>query len=116
MKQEALLQRQVMLALSDAGCTVWRNNTGTAYQGRVIHSSGSTVTLADSRVITFGLCVGSADLIGITGEGRFIALEIKTKTGRVSPDQARFIEHVKLMGGIAGVVRSVDDALKLIHP
>jgi hypothetical protein len=112
---ETALQREIMLALSEAGCTVWRNNTGAAHNGRVIHKSGSTVTLADSRMITYGLCVGSADLIGIRPDGRFIAIEVKTPKGRVTSEQERFIFHIQLMGGIAGVARSVDDALTLIR-
>jgi len=115
MKHEAALQREIMLAMSESGCTVWRNNTGQAWQGTRIHNAGGTVTLANARPITFGLCVGSSDLIGIAPDGRIIALEVKTKTGRVTPEQQQFIEHIKLMGGIAGVVRSVDDALKLLR-
>ena len=114
MNAETALQRQIMVALSEAGCTVWRSNTVQAHAGRVIHSSGNTVTLADSSVIVFGLCKGSADIIGIAPGGRFLAVEVKTKTGRVSPDQTRFIEHVKAKGGVAGVARSVQDALDLI--
>jgi hypothetical protein len=80
-----------------------------------VSRSGNTVTLADSSVIVFGLCKGSADIIGIAPGGRFLAVEVKTKTGRVSPDQARFIEHVKAKGGVAGVARSVQDALDIIN-
>jgi len=41
-------------------------------------------------------------------------MEVKTESGRVSPDQKRFIEFVKNAGGIAGVVRSVSDAINLL--
>lgn len=115
MNRETALQREIMLALSDAGCTIWRSNTGTAHAGRVIHRSGSTITLADARMITFGLCVGSADLIGITNTGRFIAIEVKTGKRGTTPEQDRFLFHIQLMGGIAGVARSVDDALALVR-
>ena len=114
MNAETAIQRAIMLALSDAGCIVWRNNTGQGYAGRVIHSSGGTVTLADARVIVFGLCRGSADLIGITPDGRFLAVEVKTKTGRVSTDQQRFIAAVIAAGGRAGIARSPQDALDII--
>jgi hypothetical protein len=73
------------------------------------------VTLSGAAMIPVGLCVGSADLIGIQcGTGRFFAVEVKTDDGRVSPDQRRFIDHVIAAGGIAGVCRSVDDAVALL--
>lgn len=108
--------RAIMVALSENGCTSWRNNTGTGYQGRVIHRSAAQVTLADSRVIVFGLCVGSADIIGIRhADGKLIAIEVKTGKGKTTPEQDRFIAHVQRIGGIAGVARSVEDALKIIQ-
>ena len=94
---------------------VFRNNVGTGYQGKVIHRSGQQVTLAEARVIVFGLCVGSADIIGMTADGRFLAVEVKTSKGKTTPEQERFIFNAQLHGGIAGVARSVDDALALIR-
>lgn len=115
--READLMRAIMIAVSEHGCTVWRNNTGTAYQGRTIHKSDGQVTLADSRPITFGLCVGSADIIGIRhSDGRFIAIEVKTGKGRATPEQQRFIEHVRKAGGLAGIARTIDEAIRLVQP
>jgi hypothetical protein len=108
------LTNDIMLALSRAGCTVWRNTTGTAYRGRVVHKDRSSITLADPRVIVFGLCVGSADIIGIDPAGRFLAVEVKAKRDQPSDDQRRFIDHVNSHGGRAGFARSVQDALDII--
>lgn len=115
MNKETALQRQIMVALSEVGCTVWRSNTGQAYAGRVVHSSGGIVTLANASPITFGLCVGASDIIGIMPDGRFLAIEVKTPRGRTTPEQDRFLFHIQLMGGVAGVARSVDDALALVR-
>jgi predicted RecB family endonuclease len=109
------LVNAIMLALSDAGCLVWRNTTGQAYQGRVIHNDGRQVTLAESRVIVFGLCVGSADIIGITPDGRFLAVEVKAGKDTIKPEQQRFIDAVQAFGGCAGFARSVQDALDIIN-
>jgi hypothetical protein len=38
------------------------------------------------------------------------ALEAKTRTGRVSDDQKKFIELINRCGGFARVVRSADEA------
>jgi hypothetical protein len=99
--KESNIQKLIMLALSDAGCLVWRNNVG-------------VLKNAAGIPIRFGLCVGSADLIGIAPGGRFLAVEIKTTTGRVRAEQTRFIDAVNRSGGIAGVCRTVEDALGLI--
>lgn len=77
---------------------------------------GSAVTEFDGR-IPYGLAPGSSDLIGwvtINGVAMFLALEVKSATGRASQAQLDFITLVNQMGGIAGVVRSVDDCRHLL--
>ena len=124
MNKETTLQRQILMALSEAGCVVWRLNTGVAYAGRVIHRAGQQVTLADARMIPFGLVVGGSDIIGIKptiitadmiGQtiGVFTAIEVKTATGRVTKEQQTFIDAVCRAGGRAGIARSVDEALEI---
>lgn len=115
MNTETRLMHLIMLALSDAGCIVWRNNTGKAWQGKPIHRAGNQVTLADAFQIPYGLCVGSADLIGVSPCGRFLAVEVKTATGRVSKEQQIFIDAVRRSGGIAGIARSIEEALELVR-
>lgn len=100
--KELDIQRLIMLALSEAGCLIWRNNTG-------------VLKNAAGIPIKFGLCVGSSDLIGIAPGGRFMAVEIKTAKGRITPEQMRFIEAVRNRGGIAGIARSPEDALDLLR-
>jgi len=111
---ETRIQNAIMLALSKAGCTVWRVETAGAWVGRQIHREGDTVTLANARMFTTGLCKGGADLICIAPDGRFMAVEVKTKTGRTTAEQDRFLEAVRARGGIAGVARSPAEALALI--
>ncbi len=93
---------------------MWRNETAKAWVGKMIHKERDTVTLSGARMVSMGLCVGSADLIGIAPNGRFIAIEVKTATGRASSEQLRFIEAVKKSGGIAGICRSPKEALALL--
>lgn len=115
MASEADIQRQIMLALSEADCTIWRQNTGLAWVGDAVMLANGDVLLKKPRRLHVGLCNGSSDLIGIMPDGRFLAVEVKSKTGRVSIDQDRFIEVVKQRGGVAGVCRSKEDAIKLIR-
>ena len=37
--------------------------------------------------------------------GRFLALECKNDTGRLTEEQAAFLERVKRHGGVSGMVR-----------
>lgn len=57
---------------------------------------------------------GGSDLIGWAG-GRFLAIEVKTSTGVVSPEQKDFIALVRKHGGLAGVARSVEDAKGIVN-
>jgi hypothetical protein len=74
--------------------------------------------------VRYGLQPGSSDLIGwrtvtITPEmvgqqvAVFTSIEVKTPTGRVKPEQQQWLDAVQAAGGIAGVARSVEDALRL---
>lgn len=87
-----------------ADVRVFRNNTG------VLRDK-------DGRYVQYGLCAGSADLIGwVTqcGVARFLAIECKSARGRATPEQENFLRVVREAGGIAGVCRSVEEAVGLV--
>lgn len=100
-KSERNIQAQILMALSESGCLVWRQNTG-AY-----------VDPKTKMLIRYGLCVGSSDVIGLAPDGKFLAVEVKTKTGDVRKGQPEFIAAVRRAGGYAGIARSVEDALAI---
>jgi hypothetical protein len=108
---EQRIQQEIRLAISHGDTKVFRNNTGTLKD-------------ANGRPVQFGLCKGSADLIGwrtitVTPEmvgsqvAVFLSIEVKTPTGRVKPEQQQWLNAVQAAGGIAGVARSVEDALQI---
>ena len=112
---EAKLQREIREALGAKArhARLLRNNSGVAF-----HADGS-------RVVYGVGSPGGSDLLGWTSitvtpsmVGRkiaiFTAAEIKTAAGRVSADQQNFIDAVKSAGGLAAVVRSADEALRLV--
>lgn len=111
---ESVLVRQTLLALSDAGCTVWRQNTGMGWAGTIIGRTPTTITLLNPRPLHAGLCVGSGDLIGIAPDGRFLSVEVKAGRGRPTSEQLTFQDAVLRARAIAGIVWSVDEALALI--
>lgn len=95
---------------------LFTNPVGKAWFG-VAANAGAKVILSHPRRVDFGLRVGSSDLIGwitINGQAVFLALEVKTVKGKPTEDQLNFIAQVKAAGGIAGVVRSVEDVEKLL--
>jgi hypothetical protein len=109
---EQTIQQHIRIACSQGGTRLFRNNTG---------------TLKDQhgRPVTFGLAKGSADLIGwrtvtVTPEmvgqqvAVFLSIEVKTATGRLRPEQQQWLAAVQTAGGIAGVARSVEDALRIV--
>ena len=111
MPSEQTIQQQIRLACSKGDCRLFRNNTGT-----LVDRNG--------RPVQFGLCKGSADLIGwkrvtITPDmvgttvAVFTSIEVKSATGRIRPEQQQWLDAVQAAGGIAGVARSIDDARRL---
>lgn len=44
----------------------------------------------------------------------FASIEVKTPTGRLRPEQQQWLDAVQAAGGIAGVARSVEDALRIV--
>ena len=93
---------------------VWRAVNSTP-DARVFRNHVGRVQDARGRWHAFGLCLGSADLIGwrsviitpdMVGQrfARFLSLEIKAQTGRVRPDQARWLAAVEAAGGEAQIV------------
>lgn len=77
----------------------WRQNSGAmtgSYKGK-------------SRFVRFTSITGVSDIIGMTHNGRFIAIEVKRKNGKLRPEQEQFIDKVNQNGGLAFVARSVDD-------
>lgn len=117
---EKAIQSAVMLAASQAGFTIWRNNCGMAWAGDATRLKDGSVLIRNPRPLHVGLCKGSADLIGlkpvvVTEEmlgrtlAQFAAIEVKTPRGKLSEHQARFLAFVESKGGLALLARSVRD-------
>ena len=110
---ETTLQQQIRLALgTNPDVRAFRNQCGALPDPRT------------GRLVTFGLAKGSADLIGwrtvvVTPEmvgtrlAVFLSIEVKTATGRVNPAQQAWLSVVQGAGGLAGIARSVPDALRI---
>lgn len=110
---ETDLQQRIRLALGTIReLRLFRNQTGQLPDPKT------------GRPVQFGLARGSADLIGwrtvtVTPEmvgqrvAVFLSIEVKTSAGRLTPQQHNWLEAVRTAGGIAGVARSIGDALRI---
>lgn len=59
---------------------------------------------------------GISDIIGIlpNSGGQFLAIEVKRKKGRLTQEQAEFIENINRAGGVAFVARGLEDVEKVL--
>lgn len=117
---ESDIMRRIQIAISATGARLFRNNVALAWAGQVqrfpqrttIVLDPSDIVIRNARPIHAGLIEGSSDLIGWTQTGKFLAVEVKTGTGKTSDAQVNFINAVKSAGGIAYIARSPEDAVK----
>lgn len=56
--------------------------------------------------------VGVSDLLGLTKEGKFFAVEVKTDIGRPTDNQVQFLETVRTFGCIGIIARTIDDCIR----
>lgn len=111
---ETVIVNEIMLVTSKKGVRLFKN------------IRGMFLTLDGKRKVRAGLqAPGASDLVGfkpviITSEmiGRTFAVltvfEVKTENGRPSPEQKDFVDFVRQSGGYAGVVRSAEEANKIL--
>lgn len=101
MTEEHRIQNEIRTAVSPY-CAIFRINVGEGFT-------------KDGRHFSTGVPKGFSDLFGVRrSDGKAIFIEVKTKTGRVRPEQNNFIRQMRSCGAIAGVCRSAEDAIKLI--
>lgn len=108
------IQNRIRLGTADQA-TLFRTNAGTFWQGKRVYSKefGQDVLINLRRVD--GLPDGYSDLSGVRhSDGKAVFVEVKTGNGIVRPAQNNFIRRMRELGAIAGICRSVEDALKLI--
>ena len=135
---ESPIMRKAWTAMVRAGAKIFRNNVGQGVSGKtkrlpegtVIHVPGRTPFRAPAgtwlvfggRVVRYGLCAGSPDLVGylpmvITHDmvGRtlavFVGAEAKDEHGTPSLEQIKFITVARADGAICFGFRSMGEAL-----
>ena len=103
MTTESLIQNQIRVALSKAGHTVFRINVG-------------KVKMQNGRWFETGAPKGYCELSGVRkGDAKAFFIEVKNETGKLRPEQKKFIENMQSRGALAGVARSVEDAMRIVE-
>ena len=112
LSNEAYVQNKIRLAVGSGDVRLFRNNTGALLD-------------MQGRLVKFGLCKGSSDLIGfrsititpdMVGQkiAVFSAIQVKDK-GKATVEQKNFINIINNAGGYAGVAKNVNDAKKILY-
>ncbi len=124
-QSERELMRDIQLALSDVrDLRLWRANVGRGWISeaaplRTMVQGIVTITLTNARPFDTGLPEGFPDLFGFIGSPSLVPvpvfIEVKSAVGRVSPKQQKFIDAARAAGCLAGVARSVEDALRIVR-
>lgn len=95
---EAGIQKAILDYLHYRKIFAWRTNSGVAWQ----HSKDKSypIRLAPK---------GTADIIGVLPNGRFLAIEVKKKGNGPTEDQFNFLLAINNTGGLAFTAYSIDD-------
>ena len=98
-RPEAAALQEVLMALSAHPAVAWveRMNSGAARIG--------------NRFVRFGW-QGCPDVLGQLRDGRLIGVEVKATKGRLRPEQAIFLERIRLAGGVGFMARDCRDVFR----
>lgn len=102
MTSEKNIENDILIFLSKIGIMAWKNQSIGVWDAKkkVFRKSNNKFHIK-----------GTADILGIF-QGRFLAIEVKTKKGVLSPDQKLFLNRINEEGGIAFVGTSVEQVAR----
>ena len=102
MKESELLTFALKV-LKQSGLVYWR-----VPNGPVMHS------IAGKMIRKCSPMKGFPDIAGISPDGTFWAIELKTEKGRLSPEQSRWIAALNESGASAVVLRTKDEIVDFV--
>lgn len=106
---------------------IFRANIGQAWTGNKIDKlPGNKVVIHGARPFNTGLPAGFSDLFGLVSVtitpdmvgqkvAVFVAMEVKDEKKKPSDKQKNFLKAVNDNGGRSGVVRSTEDAVRVLE-
>lgn len=99
---EKEIQNQILEYLYNRGIFCWRQNTIGVFDER----RGCYIKNRSRFAIK-----GVSDILGVLPKGRILAIEVKSRKGKVSPEQEEFLKKVLQQGGVAILARSLEDVI-----
>lgn len=94
-ERESTIQRECVAFLINQGCLVAVTDAGALSKFGAMFRSG--------------VPAGWPDLTGCRSDGKFIAIECKTKTGKQSEEQRAYQREIETRGGLYFLVRGRSD-------
>lgn len=102
-RAEREIQKEILNFLKNNSVLHWRQNSGMVPIG------------GGNRFIRLG-AKGLPDICVIMPpHGKFVGLEVKTRVGKVNPNQKDFAMRLTNLGGYYFVVRSLEDAVNALR-
>ncbi|UJA41864.1 VRR-NUC domain-containing protein [Staphylococcus epidermidis] len=99
---EQKIQNEIILAINQRGHRLFRANAG-------------KVITRDNRVIKL-LSKRFPDTFGYRkSDGKFIAIEVKTESGRLRSEQKKFKTFAETQNILYGVARNVEEAIEIVE-
>jgi hypothetical protein len=131
------IQQRILLSCGSGDSRLWRNNVGSGWTGQATRVNDQNrrsvaaalrpgdVVIRAGRILHAGLCVGSADAVGlvsvlVTPEhvgqrlGVFCGVEVKRPGGPATAGQRDWVSLIRRMGGRAGFAESVEQAQEIL--
>jgi hypothetical protein len=104
---EKEIENSILQWLSLNGIYAWKvNNVGVFDPIRKVYRK------AHSPYIRKGI----ADILGILPDGRLLAIEVKSASGRLSPEQKDFLMTINQKGGLGIMARSLTHVMQHVQP
>lgn len=122
---EHRVQNDIRNALAGE-CLLFRANVGKGWTGtQCVRLPNGDMLIKNPRPFDTGLPPGFGDLFGLVARlitaddvgrklGVYVAADVKSDTGRATDKQAAYLRAVNDNGGVAGIWRTVDDALAMV--
>lgn len=98
---EKHIQKQILDYLHMQGYVAFKHRNVGIYK----KSTGAYIPLSYGEK-------GISDILGITREGKFFAIEVKKPKGKVSKEQTEFIDKVNKSQGLAFVAYCIEDVIR----
>lgn len=98
---EIIIQKAILIYLQHLNIFAWRNNNTGLFDPRTQSYRAAPLK-------------GISDIIGILPDGRFLAIEVKTKKGKTTQEQLDFLNNIQYNGGVACVARNIEDVIECL--